>query len=368
MTVRQLPQPSDVVAMRAQDRDSADNHHGMVLVARRDEPVPCAATDLSNVVPFARPRRGGDAAAFPLPSVSTTERPAPQTSKLGLGQGLVVMAGSLVLHGTLLAMFWHQPKPMASIGIEVMTVEITLGATTAAGLAPTPREQEAVAAAPSEQPTQDETVTEQSRATTAMPQEVPVAAVETAPEVKRDEAPAEVQTVESQPQEQTPETATTETTAATRQEEKPPERTEQPQPQVTAIETAPERKRIAAPTDKKTTQKKQRAAAVASNAASGVGRGRSDNFANYNGMVAAHLARYKQYPASARSAGVQGMATVSFAIDASGRVTSARLARGSGNTAIDQEVMAMVRRASPFPPPDDGRGRNFTVPVRFNLR
>ena len=71
---------------------------------------------------------------------------------------------------------------------------------------------------------------------------------------------------------------------------------------------------------------------------------------------------------AARSAGSQGVATVSFSIDGGGRVTSARLAGGSGNPAIDQEVVAMARRASPFPAPPDGKGRNFTVPVRFNLR
>jgi TonB family protein len=65
-------------------------------------------------------------------------------------------------------------------------------------------------------------------------------------------------------------------------------------------------------------------------------------------MVAAHLARHKQYPASARSAGAQGIATVTFSIDGNGRVTAARLAAGSGNPAIDQEVVAMARRASPF--------------------
>ncbi len=62
------------------------------------------------------------------------------------------------------------------------------------------------------------------------------------------------------------------------------------------------------------------------------------------------------------------MATVSFGIDGTGRVTTISLARGSGVASIDHEGVAMVRRASPFPPPPDGRGRNFTVPVRFNLR
>lgn len=367
MTVKQLPQPSEVVATRAHDRDNVDNLHGVVLVARRDEPMQSAATDLSNIVPFARPRRQAAApVAFPLPAVSEDDRSLPLAAKLGIVAGLACIAVSLILHGGLLAIFWHAPKPMASIGIEVMTVEITLGATTAAGLAPTPGEQEALAVAPSEQPTQDEPVPEQSRAATVMPQEVPVAAVETAPEVKREEAPAETQTVE--PQAQTAEMAVTETASVTRQDETPPEHTEQPRPQVTTAQTAPERKRIAAPTDKKTTQKKQHAAATPTTAASGIGRGRSDNSANYNGTVAAHLARYKQYPASARSSGAQGIATVSFSIDGGGRVTSARLARGSGNPAIDQEVVAMVRRASPFPAPPDGRARNFTVPVRFNLR
>jgi protein TonB len=191
-----------------------------------------------------------------------------------------------------------------------------------------------------------------------------VAAQETAPEVKPQETPPEVQTVEPKPQEQQPETAVAEIPAATQ----PAEQKEQPRPQIQAVQKAPERKRIAAPTAKKAVQKKQRSAAIAADAASGVGRGRSYNFANYNGMVAAHLARYKQYPASARASGAQGVATVSFSIDGGGRVISARLARGSGHAAIDQEVVAMARRASPFPPPPDGTGRNFTVPVRFNLR
>jgi TonB family protein len=48
-------------------------------------------------------------------------------------------------------------------------------------------------------------------------------------------------------------------------------------------------------------------------------------------------------------------------------VTSARLARGSGIASIDQEVQAMVRRASPFPAPPAGHTQSFTVPVSFRL-
>jgi len=365
VTIRQFPQPGDVIAKRVQDQGAADDLHGVVLVARRDEPLQSETSDLSNVVPFARPRRAGTAAPFPLPSVAVDERPAPQVAKIAIGASIAFFAVSLALHSGLLAMFWYQPRPMASIGVEVMTIEITLGATTAAGLAPTPGEQEAQPAAPSEQVTEDERVTEQqSRVATVMPQDVPVAAQETAPEVKPQETPSEVPTIDPKPQEQQPETAAAETPTATQ----PTERTEQPRPQVQAVQKAPERKRIEAPTDKKAAQKKQVTAAVASDAASGIGRGRSDRSANYAGRVHAHLARYKQYPAAARSAGAQGTAGVSFSIDGSGRVTAVQLSKSSGHAIIDQEVVAMVRRASPFPAPDDGRGQNFNVSVPFFLR
>jgi hypothetical protein len=35
---------------------------------------------------------------------------------------------------------------------------------------------------------------------------------------------------------------------------------------------------------------------------------------------------------------------------------------------LDQEVEAMVRRASPFPAPPAGHAMTFTVPVSFQLR
>jgi protein TonB len=349
MTVGQFPQPGDIVATRAHDQGGADNLHVAVLIARRDEPPQSQATDLSNVVPFARPRRNAAAAVFPLASVGAEDRPAQSIAKWGIGRNLVLLAGSVALHGALLAMFWQDSKPMASIGIEVMTVEITLGATTAAGLAQTPSEQESQAASPSEEAPQEEPTTEQSKVATVMPQEVPVATQETAPELKPQETPPEAQADELKPQEQ----QATLAEAQAQPTEKPPEQAQPARPQVQAAQKAPERKRIAAPTDKKAAQKKQRTAAIASDAASGIGRGRSDNSANYNGIVAAHLARYKQYPAAARSAGSQGVATVSFAIDGGGRVTSARLAGSSGNSAIDQEVVAMARRASPFPTAKD---------------
>jgi protein TonB len=93
--------------------------------------------------------------------------------------------------------------------------------------------------------------------------------------------------------------------------------------------------------------------------------------ASYNGMLSAHLQRYKQYPSSAKAAGEQGVAMLSFTVSRSGSVLSARLAKSSGSAALDGETMAMIRRAQPlpsFPPEMTQSSASFTVPVRFFLR
>lgn len=272
---------------RAEIDDWREHGSKDVLVARRHEPSQSAATDLSKVGPFAR--RLAVEVEFPLPSVAAADRPVPSQSNIGDARRIALLAGSLTLHGLLLAMFWQEVRPLASIGAESMSVEITLGASHAAGLAPQSGEQELE----------------------------PVAATEVrSPEITAEAAPQE-----------TPPTD--------------------------------------APTEKKATQQKQ-VAAVPTDSAGGVGRGRSDAASNYDGLVAAHLQRYKKYPAAARKAKSRGVATVSFTVDEAGRVTSVELAQTSGVGAFDEEVVAMVRRASPFPRPPDHRSRDFTVPVRFN--
>ena len=56
-------------------------------------------------------------------------------------------AVSLAVHGGLLMAFWREPTPLASIGVEVISVEIVVGATAPAGIAATPGEQQVHAAA-----------------------------------------------------------------------------------------------------------------------------------------------------------------------------------------------------------------------------
>jgi len=90
--------------------------------------------------------------------------------------------------------------------------------------------------------------------------------------------------------------------------------------------------------------------------------------ANWRSRLMGHLNRHKRYPGGASGS---GKAVVSFSINRSGQVTSARLARSSGSPALDEEAVALLRRASPVPPPPPevgGSTISFTVPVDFSRR
>jgi protein TonB len=360
-------------------------------------PAPSNFSNLQNVVPFLRARAAeAHAPAVILPGDVVRQR-AP-----GLARERARLAGfaaiSLLVHGALFAAFWREPDPLASIGVEVISAEIIIGATAPAGAAPTPGEQQENSPAVAAEQKPDEQVPEAQQQATEQPQSVQTARQETAPEEKTEQPKAEDKIAEpeqAQPADQKPAVAMVESpapdTATAAPREMPPETTElsllpQPEkplePQTEAkpvpkpVQAAPpkpvknaapakERRRIEAPTtDRAVTQAK---ASTPSTAANSVGIGRSDASSNYPGLVSAHLRRYQQYPSDARSAGQQGTATISFSLDGGGRVTSSRLARGSGVSSIDGEVQAMVRRASPFPAPPGGAPRSFTVPVSFRL-
>ncbi len=98
--------------------------------------------------------------------------------------------------------------------------------------------------------------------------------------------------------------------------------------------------------------------------------GRADA-SSYNAIVLAHLQRFRIYPEQARAAKITGVSTVRFTLGAAGNVIAVALAGSSGTGILDQAALAMVQRASPFPPipPSLGRGSmTFAAPVRFNLR
>ncbi|WP_235679222.1 energy transducer TonB [Aquibium microcysteis] len=90
--------------------------------------------------------------------------------------------------------------------------------------------------------------------------------------------------------------------------------------------------------------------------------------ARWQSRLMAHLERRKTYPADARRRGEHGTVYVRFRIDDGGNVISVALARSSGYSSLDDEVLSLVRRASPVPAPPPGVNRTITAPVRFSVR
>src|SRR5262245_58882583 len=82
-----------------------------------------AGADRTTVVVF-RPRQATPEPAATV-SVDAAARPAPLTAVLQHpAWAATFVAGSAVLHAGLLLLFLQQPKPLTSLGVEAMSVEI----------------------------------------------------------------------------------------------------------------------------------------------------------------------------------------------------------------------------------------------------
>jgi protein TonB len=76
----------------------------------------------------------------------------------------------------------------------------------------------------------------------------------------------------------------------------------------------------------------------------------------------------KTYPSRAR--GAKGTAQVMFRIDRNGHVVDSRIVRSSGSAILDEDALATLKRADPFPVPPDGITDDnlaITAPIRYKL-
>jgi protein TonB len=88
-------------------------------------------------------------------------------------------------------------------------------------------------------------------------------------------------------------------------------------------------------------------------------------------LLLARLQQNKRYPAGARMRGEQGVVMLSFTVDRSGHALARSIAKSSGVAALDEEVLATVKRAEPLPafPPAFGQPEiHLTVPIRFRVQ
>ena len=102
----------------------------------------------------------------------------------------------------------------------------------------------------------------------------------------------------------------------------------------------------------------------------GAGKGNPDAYNAYTSYIALKLNRGKKYPPDAKKARLTGTVLINFTVNRQGQVAGFRLVRSSGHSSLDGEVMALIRRVSPFKPIPENVGRNsinLSVPIRFSL-
>jgi periplasmic protein TonB len=168
---------------------------------------------------------------------------------------------------------------------------------------------------------------------------------------------------------------------------RPPAAEEKPAPEVAEaapVEPEPEPAEVAAaavgpaegpPTKDETVGNKGKAG-TGDGAATGEAEGHSGGGApgalvDYKAQLYAWLEKHKEYPRRARLRRQEGTTTLQFVMDRSGRVLEYSIVESSGYKLLDEEVVAMIERASPLPtPPADMGGEriNFTVPILFDQR
>ena len=97
----------------------------------------------------------------------------------------------------------------------------------------------------------------------------------------------------------------------------------------------------------------------------------SEAVVTWRTKLLALIEKNKRYPEAARPRREQGTAQVSFALDRKGIVANARVIQSSGSSALDQEAVALLKRAEPFPaPPATFPGDSVVVrlPIRFTVK
>lgn len=103
----------------------------------------------------------------------------------------------------------------------------------------------------------------------------------------------------------------------------------------------------------------------------GTGRGNPDALKAYYGQIQKKLVRYKKYPRTAQMRHQEGVVTVFFVVDRSGKVVSSRIAKTSGHSLLDEEVLALLKRVNPFPPIPKEITREqleITQSIRFEIK
>ncbi len=83
------------------------------------------------------------------------------------------------------------------------------------------------------------------------------------------------------------------------------------------------------------------------------------------------ISRFQRFPEEARKGRKTGIVTVSFVLQADGRIRQVAIAKSSGDPSLDQAALEALHRLDRFKPIPAAIGRgtwSMRVPIRFDLR
>jgi protein TonB len=189
--------------------------------------------------------------------------------------------------------------------------------------------------------------------------------VEAQPTPKPPQVEPEPETVETMPRLEAPAEVTLPEPKPKVAEKKPEE-----SPDTQKTETPPVEQNVAAPRTTAAPRSDEHTAA-APQAPSPRSLQSSDPIASWRSLVSSKIKNAQRYPLGARARSEQGTVTIKFTLNRDGKVLFRSIVRGSGHPELDQEALAMIARAAPFPAfPPSMTGTSFTlspVPVNFTL-
>lgn len=91
----------------------------------------------------------------------------------------------------------------------------------------------------------------------------------------------------------------------------------------------------------------------------------------WESQLLATMERNKRYPGLAQQRRQEDVVYVRFSVDRTGKVLQYEIERSRGYELLDREVVALLQRSSPLPPPPDeveGERVEVVVPVEFFMR
>jgi protein TonB len=141
----------------------------------------------------------------------------------------------------------------------------------------------------------------------------------------------------------------------------------EPEPIPEPVQTRPVATATVTKSEKSQTSSKQQSTGKANAVTSGAQAAAKQS---YFSMLAATLAKHKQYPIASRRRGEEGIVKLFFVVNRNGKVLDYRISESSGSRRLDEAVLKMLKKAEPLPafPADMLQPElEINVPIAFQL-